>query len=72
MIQIIRHKCCNKIYAAAVEPHCYTDKDWIKDVRKYALQGDKIEMIENGTEWKFEKCTCEQEQQANKNQTELF
>ncbi len=42
MIQVIRYKCCNKIYAAAVEPHCYTDKEWMNDVRKSALDGDKI------------------------------
>lgn len=72
MIQVIRHKCCNKIYAASIEPHCYTDKEWMKDVRKAALQGDKIEMIESGTNWKFEKCACKEEAIQDKNQTVLF
>ncbi len=72
MIQVIRYKCCNKIYAAANEPYCYTEKDWIKDVRKSALDGDKIEMIENGSDWKFEKCTCNIDKITNPNQLSLL
>jgi hypothetical protein len=38
-------------------PECYTDKDWLKDLRKYVLAGHEVEMVENG-KLKFDKCTC--------------
>jgi hypothetical protein len=56
MIQIIKHKCCGKTFAACREPDCFTDKEWQKELRKYVLS-DKVtvEMVESFT---FEKCTC--------------
>ena len=60
MIQIIKYKCCSKIFAACHDPHCYTDRDWIKNLRKYVLDGHKAEMIESG-KIKFEKCDCKKE-----------
>lgn len=57
MIQVIKRKCCQTIFAGCREPECYTDKDWQKDVRKYSLEGCKIEMIEKGT-FSFGKCEC--------------
>jgi len=59
MIQVIKYKCCGKIFAACTEPECYTEKDWLRDLRKYVLRGDTVEMIEAGT-LKFEKCTCKE------------
>lgn len=57
MIQVIKYGCCGQIFAACVEPYCYTDKEWLKDTRRYTLRGDKVEMMEQGT-WEFGKCEC--------------
>jgi len=65
MIQVIKYRCCGKVFAACCEPDCYTDKDWLKSLKKYADRGDKIETVENGT-WKFEKCECKNEPEAEK------
>ena len=58
MIQVIKHKCCGKIFAACCEPDCYTDKEWLKNLRKYAKRGDSVQMIESGKGLKLEKCLC--------------
>ena len=43
--QIIR--CPNgHLFAACMEPLCYTDKEWLKDVREYYRRGCKIEMVD--------------------------
>jgi|LakMenEpi03Aug12_release.lakeMendotaPanAssembly.Ray.scaffolds.fasta_scaffold4210877_2 hypothetical protein len=57
MIQVIKYKCCGQIFAACQEPECYTDKDWLKELRKYALRGDKVEMMESAN-MKFGRCEC--------------
>ena len=44
--QIIKRKCCNTIYAACVEPHCYTSKTWQKDLRLAVKDGDPIETMD--------------------------
>lgn len=62
MIQTIRRSCCNTLFAACVEPYCYTDEDWTKSVKDYVLNGCKVEMIESGNGFSFEKCTCEENQ----------
>jgi hypothetical protein len=49
MIQIVKRKCCGSVFAACVEPDCYTDKDWLKNLKEYVNRGDKVEMIESGT-----------------------
>ncbi len=53
--QVIKYKCCGKIFAACTVPECYTSKEWLKDVRTYALKGHTVEIAERV---KFEKCTC--------------
>jgi hypothetical protein len=57
MIQAIKYKCCDKHFAACIVPECYTDKDWLKDLRKYVLAGHEVEMVENGN-LKFGDCKC--------------
>lgn len=57
--QIIKYKCCGKIFAACCEPECYTDKDWLKELRKYVLRGDVVETVEMGT-FQFGKCECKE------------
>jgi hypothetical protein len=72
MIQIIKCK-CGKTFAAATEPHCYSDADWQRDTRKYIKRGCTVEMVDHH-EWKFEECVCETPAKAKKNpnQLELF
>lgn len=55
--QIVKHKCCKKVFAACCEPECYIDKDWLKNLKKYVLRGDLVEISETG-DFKFGKCEC--------------
>jgi hypothetical protein len=55
--QIIKYKCCGKVFAVCMVPECYTEKDWLKNLRKYALRGDTIEVVEAG-DFSFGKCEC--------------
>lgn len=54
-IQIIKYKCCGKVFAACCEPECYTDSEWLKNLKKYVLKGHTVEMAESTT---FGKCEC--------------
>lgn len=56
-VQTISRKCCNTTYAACIEPHCYIDKDWLKDLRKSALRGDIVQMVES-KDFAFRPCQC--------------
>lgn len=55
MIQVVKYKCCESVFAACCEPECYTDSDWLKQLKKYVNRGDKVEMVED---FKFGKCRC--------------
>lgn len=57
MIQVIKYKCCGNIFAACVEPQCYIDKVWLRDLRRYVQKGHKVEMRESG-DVLFNKCEC--------------
>lgn len=54
-IQVIIYKCCGNVFAACRTPECYTDAEWMKDVRKYAKQGHTVEMAESCV---FGDCKC--------------
>lgn len=56
-VQVVKYACCDKVFAACAQPECYTDKDWLKNLKQYIKRGDKVDLAENGT-WKFEKCEC--------------
>ncbi len=58
MIQIVKHKKCGGFFAACLEPHCYTDKDWLKSLKEYVNRGDTVEMIQNGTLKLQKNCEC--------------
>jgi len=60
MVQVIKYSCCNNIFAACMEPHCYTDKEWLRDLRKYVLKGSKVEMI-SSHDLQFKSCTCKED-----------
>lgn len=55
-IQAIRCYCGN-IFSGCKEPECYTEKEYLKDLKNYVKDGYKIEMLEQ-EDFKFEKCTC--------------
>ena len=68
--QVIVCKCGAK-FAACVEPHCYTEKDWQKDLRKYVNEGCTVEMVDCAS-FRFEKCRCKEIKAANINEPTLF
>jgi hypothetical protein len=68
--QAIRCK-CGSIFAAAVEPYCYSDSDWQKHMRKYVKDGCSVELI-NANDFKFEKCKCKELKQQKENQLSIF
>jgi len=55
--QVIKYKCCGETFAACIEPDCYTDAEWQKNLRRYALRGDTIEMIDSNSVT-ISKCKC--------------
>lgn len=57
MVQIIKYKCCGKVFAACSAPECYTDKQWLKDLKKYVSRGEIVEMQEDNN-IRFGKCSC--------------
>jgi hypothetical protein len=59
-IEVIKYKCCGKIFAACREPHCHTEKDWLLKKREYVLSGDTAEMVEGNVQ--FGNCECKQKQ----------
>ncbi len=73
MVQIIRCK-CGSVFAACHEPECYTDDDWIADLKAYVLQGSTVGLVK-GTDFKFENCICskleEQSEQSDINQLKI-
>ena len=64
-IQVLICKCGSK-YAACLEPYCYTDKDWLKDLSKHVKDGGTVEMIDSQT-FTFEKCKCQQKVETTQN-----
>jgi len=55
--QVIQCKCGSNI-AACLVPMCYTDKDWMKEIRSYSKQGYTIGGLSN-KEYSFERCKCQ-------------
>lgn len=47
MIQVIKKPCCGVVFAACVDPECYTDKDWTTELSKYVKAGNVVEMVES-------------------------
>ena len=68
-VQVIKCKCGSR-FAGCREPDCYTEKEWLKDLRKYVLKGYSVETMKS-SDFKIEVCICEKEK-ADNNQTELF
>ncbi len=69
--QVIKCK-CGAIFAACIAPECYTDSEWLKDVKKYSKEGCEIDTIPK-SEFAFGKCSCEMtETKADTNQLWLI
>ena len=68
MIQTIKYACCDNIFAACREPECYTESSWLKDIKKYAKQGCKIELVESCV---FGVCKCKKSK-TKKEEPNLF
>ena len=56
--QIVKCKCGNKVAGCGV-PVCYTDKKWVKLLRKFVLAGCSVEIIDR-SEFDFKKCECKE------------
>ena len=70
---VVRCPECDRIFAAAKEPGCYQDAEWMRNLRNYSAKGLKIEMVEFGrvsTEW----CDCMEKRARKKadDQPSLF
>lgn len=71
MIQTIKCK-CGAVFAASHEPHCYTDKVWLKNLKGYVeKRGCTVEMVHSGGNFKFSECTCNDKPKP-KNKTRLI
>lgn len=68
MIQVIKYKCCGNIFAACCEPDCYTDTNWLKDLKNYVESGDKVEMIPSGEGLQFKRCECKKQSKSKEQQ----
>ena len=55
-IQVLKCK-CGATYAACIEPDCYEDTEWLKDLGKCLKDGGTVEMSDTLT-FRFEKCKC--------------
>ena len=70
-VQVIKCK-CGAVFAACMEPHCYTETEWMRDLRKYVKQGCTVDVIYNdSTKSLFGKCTCDKKKD-DKNEPTLF
>lgn len=70
MVQIVKCK-CGSIFAACVEPNCYEDTDWTKNLSEYSKKGYVIEMVESNG-FKFSNCSCETKMDTPNTQLSLF
>ena len=69
MIQIIKCKECETVFAACTAPECYTDRDWLNNLKKYIKRGDKVEMIGDKS---FNLGSCGCRKTPNNQQVDLF
>lgn len=58
-VQTVRCK-CGCVFAACIEPECYMDKQWMKDLRRYVKKGNTVKVVPKD-EFEFGKCTCDTE-----------
>lgn len=71
--QVIKCK-CGEIFAACVEPECYMNADWQREMRKCVKKGCTVEIMPCG-DAKMSKCKCKELAkelaESNTNQTKL-
>lgn len=49
---------CGETVAACMAPFCYTDKDWLTDLKIYIKKGCTIKTIRPEEEMNWGKCSC--------------
>lgn len=64
-IQVLRRNCCNTIFAGCVEPHCYTDDDWLDSLKEYIENGCVVEYVDADKGLRFQECKCDKTQEGN-------
>lgn len=47
-----------RVFAACMEPECYKDKSWLRDVRRYANGSCTVHIVESNS-FRFELCDCD-------------
>ena len=69
-IQVLLCKCGAK-YAACIEPDCYIDNDWLKDLKKHIKDGGTVEMSDSES-FRFEQCKCAEAEYEISKEPNLF
>ena len=69
-VQIVKYKCCGKVFAACCEPECYIDRDWLKELKKYINRGDIVEIVDRGS-FQFGRCECAKLKQSIQGKNQL-
>ena len=58
---------CGGLIAGWMEPYCYEDKDWQKDVRKSSKEGCEIKIVDpQEVRVKLEVCKCKSNKEGKK------
>jgi hypothetical protein len=66
-VQVIKCK-CGSVIAACLEPECYQEVEWMRELRRYSKEGYDIEMI-NKEDFKFGKCKCNNKEDTTTKQS---
>lgn len=68
-VQVIKCK-CGSIIAGCMEPDCYEDSDWQRDMRKYVRKGYTVGVVECAN-IKLERCKCKEVKNKEKSESQL-
>lgn len=55
-IQVIKCK-CGSTFSGCCEPECYTDKDYLKELKRYIEKGCTVDMVDKG-KFDYQPCRC--------------
>lgn len=61
MVQVLKYKCCGKVFAACWQPVCNTDKEWKEKARKAQEQGHKTQLVDFKKGIEFGECNCKEQ-----------
>lgn len=57
-VQIINCRNCGKTFSVWMAPDCYTDDEYLKELKKYSAAGNTIDLVNLGDQ-KLEGCECD-------------